>query len=358
MTLNVLMLVPANIHAIGGGIAKLMLYFSREIKAERPDIDLRFQETRLSKKAPLSHISTVFCLGSYLLRIALRRYDIVHIHVAPQGSTWRKRLFARFARLRGAKVVLHLHGSGYHEFFAGLGPKQQQKLRAFFQAADATIVLGEFWRSFMQDTVEVAADRIHVIENGAPPVEGQAALQGVPPHIVFVGAVGHRKGVDVLISALAQLSAVLPWRATICGNGEVEKYREMARAAGLAERTDFPGWQSEDQVTAHLRNADIFVLPSRAENQPVAILEAMSLAVPVVSTRVGAIPQQVVDGKTGLLVDASDVTGLTEALRCLLADKDLRRQMGLAGQEHFAANFSIRRNVQLVSGLYDDLVGK
>ena len=96
---------------------------------------------------------------------------------------------------------------------------------------------------------------------------------------------------------------------------------------------------------------DVFVLPSRGENLPIAILEAMAAALPVVATRVGGVPEVVVDSVTGLLVEPEDAAGLAGALDRVASDEAFRQRLGQAGAtrivEHFDARSTARQMVEL-----------
>jgi glycosyltransferase involved in cell wall biosynthesis len=97
------------------------------------------------------------------------------------------------------------------------------------------------------------------------------------------------------------------------------------------------------------------VLPSRAENQPVAILEAMARGVPVIATAIGAIPEQVVDGETGLLVPPGDAGRLQAALERLLNAPDQRAAMGAAARWRYEEHFSIAQCANAFGRLYRSL---
>jgi glycosyltransferase involved in cell wall biosynthesis len=170
---------------------------------------------------------------------------------------------------------------------------------------------------------------------------------------VDLGEVGERKGVDVLLEALADLSRRgLAWRAVIAGNGAVAKAAARAGELAIADRISFPGWVGEADADALLRRADIFVLPSRAENQPVAIIEAMARAVPVVASGISGIPDQVIDGETGLLVAPGDMVGLADALATLAAAPELRERYGRAGLLRFEDRFSVIACTERFVALY------
>jgi len=342
-----------------GGIGRIMANLDEELGERHPDIRARRHATRLTGRPVLNHLSTPFALARFAISCAAGQVDIAHINIAPRGSTWRKMLFARTARRFGAKLVLHLHGSAYDEWFHGLTPARRRGVAAFFQGADAVVAMGDYWARFLIDELGMPAAKVHLIANGVAdrPVSPGSA-EGAPPVLAVLGIVGERKGTDVLLAALAsEAMRDRPWRAIIGGNGEVEKARRSAAELGLADRVEFTGWVGPAEVDAILRQADIYILPSRQENQPMSILEAMACALPVLSTRIGAIPEQVIEGETGLLVPAGDAPALAGALEKLLADPALCRSMGTAGQARQRRLFSIRTGADRFAALYRGLVG-
>lgn len=353
-----LIVLPLDPSAQGGGISRVVTYFSRE--AEREDgLKLALFPTLFSSRFPFNLLSMPPRFAAFLWSLPKERPDIVHIHVAPRGSTWRKAVYCAMSRAFGKPVVLHLHGSGYNEYFAAQSPMAQRLIRLFFHSAKAVIVLGTGWRDWAisDDGLALASENVHIIDNGVPAPTQLAQHKNDVPRIVFVGLVGHRKGVDTLVAALAKLPTDAQWTCAICGNGEVEKYQAEARAAGLKDsQVEFTGWQDEQQVQTQMANADIYVLPSRAENQPVAILEAMAVGLPVISTAIGDIPNQVQDAKTGYVVEPGNADLLAAALGTLIADSDKRKSMGKAGRQRFEDHYSSRANLEKTIAVYQDIL--
>src|SRR5262249_50813680 len=124
---------------------------------------------------------------------------------------------------------------------------------------------------------------------------------------------------------------------------------------GLAERVHFAGYQPRPEPYLHAM--DVFALSSQSEGMPLSVLEAWAADVPVVSTRVGGIPELVDDGRTGVLVDFDDEEAMAQALGDLLADPDLARGLRKAGRDRVEA-FSLERMADEYQRHYLELLGR
>ena len=340
-----------------GGIERIMLYLTRELVVRHPELKTFIQQTRFGGSQLIRHATTPLALAQFAARCVSGKVSLVHVNVAPRGSTWRKMLFAKAAKAVGVPVMIHLHGSGYDEYYASRPKSQQKRILEFFNSADGVVVLGEHWERFMRETLGVPESRITVVENGVPAPAGTASPDSDPPVIVFMGAVGERKGVDVLIPALGKVAAGgTDFRARIGGNGDLDHYRKLASEAGIAEKVEFLGWVGEEVVDRELRGADVFVLPSRAENQPVAIIEAMARGVPVISTAIGAIPETVQDGTCGLIVPPGKIDPLAGAIETLAKDAAMRKRMGNAGRTRWQERYSIAAVADRMARRYRELI--
>lgn len=354
--LKIVMVSPAGIANPDGGITQLLSYFLRGLRGQGSHVLVDIFQTRTSSGYLSKHLSSLRQLFRFYRKLSAENIDIVHLHVAPRGSTYRKLFFARVAQRKGSKVVLHLHGSGYDEFYRRQPNFLKRKIAHLFQSADAVIALGQRWVNFVSDELGVTERRIFSINNGVPAFSGEPSTRVAKnsPLILFAGAVGQRKGVDVLIEALGQIRH-LNWDCEICGDGDIPAYKEICRSRGVFDRVEFAGWQGERAIRDKMSEADIFVLPSRAENQPVAIIEAMAQCLPVVSTEVGDIPNQVENGKTGFVVAPSNAAALAEKLSILLKEPEMRHRMGVAGRKRFEKEFSINQNIDKTLALYEQI---
>ena len=284
--------------------------------------------------------------------------DVVHTHDRRAG------LFGRVAgRLRRARVVHTLHGMP-EEIAARIGRPGAPDPPGVSRGRIAWLVHGylRIESALTRLGHVVAPSRamadfmvshgfperlVHVIPYGMELGESRARAE----HDGLVAGVAanleYWKGIDVLLEAARLVQG--PLRLEIYGVGS-----EQAELERQAEGLDahFNGF-----VQDPLARVDVLVQPSRADNLPLAILEAMAAGLPVIGTRVGGIPELVVDGETGLLVEPERPEELAAALDSLAAAPERRAELGRRGrervQEHFSADDVARRTV----ALYEELCG-
>jgi glycosyltransferase involved in cell wall biosynthesis len=142
-----------------------------------------------------------------------------------------------------------------------------------------------------------------------------------------------RKGIARFLEAAASVGAACPEaRFLVVGDGGAKASLQLrARQLGLGDRVLWAGWRSD--VAALLAAIDVFVMPSLFEGSPTILLEAMAMAKPVVATTVGVVPEIIVDGENGLVVEPDQPDPLAIAIAALLADAGLRSRMGLKARE-------------------------
>lgn len=324
--LRVIVLTPG----VGGlgGISRMMDNVEEELHERRDStVSARFISTRgdVMVLKPLVFLQAILRVASACVA---GRCDVLHINVASSGSTFRKLVLGTIADVCRVPYVLHLHGAEYREFWTSRGRFGRAVIDRFFRRAATVIVLGSTWEDLVRGRVPEAVGRITILPNATrAPDLPREAKKGEEVVIAFLGQLGPRKGVPQLVSALSALPPELPWRAVLGGDGDVEGTRDLVRKHGLAGRVEVPGWVGPARVDEILREADIFTLPSFAENLPMSIIEAFAYGVPVISTPVGAVPEMVEDGRTGLLVPPGDSAALGDALRRLVSDTNLRQTL-------------------------------
>jgi glycosyltransferase involved in cell wall biosynthesis len=162
-----------------------------------------------------------------------------------------------------------------------------------------------------------------------------APRQEGPPRILCVAHLYPRKGVDTLLRAFARLTTDAILRVVGIGP-ESERLEHLAHDLNLSNRVHFLGHLPFAALAAEYRNAAIFALPTEQEGFGIVFLEAMASSLPVIATRVAAVPEVVADGVTAMLVDPGDEAALAQAIENLLRDPALRARLGNAGRAHVA----------------------
>lgn len=168
-----------------------------------------------------------------------------------------------------------------------------------------------------------------------------------PVRFVTIGRAVAKKGFDDLLEALSRLPGPLHWRLTHIGGGEMLKaLQERARSLGVADRIVWAGAKAQDEVIAALRDADLFVLPSKQagdgdrDGLPNVVMEAASQGLPIIATDFAGIPEFVRPGIEGLLVPPGDIDGLAGALMELAGSPQRRAVLGNGAFARLTGSFS------------------
>jgi glycosyltransferase involved in cell wall biosynthesis len=339
---TVLVLTPLGRGGMGG-IDRLMDEIRRRIGDAAPDLDVVFLTTRGSGRLIFSPIYCAFAALALIGYRFSRGRCLVHVNLASKGSTLRKLFLTWLAKRLGHAVVIHLHGALFHEYYRGTGAFQRGQIDRMFRESSRVIVLGSVWRAFIADTFHLPPERILVLPNASAARPPRAA-EAQPPEILFLGRLGARKGVPVLVEALGRLAKVnlatsgSDWRAEIAGDGDAAPYRAEIERLGLSARVNFPGWLVEAEAHQRLSRAAVLVLPSEAEGLPMSVIEAFAWGVPVISTPVGSTPDILHDGVEGLMIPVGDAEALAKALALVIGDAALRQQLGANALAFFRAH--------------------
>jgi glycosyltransferase involved in cell wall biosynthesis len=345
---------------VQGGMASMARYMIAEWQKDnrRPEIKL------LNTYGPsLSNIKTMpFYFAAAFISVAInglfRRIAVLHLHMAEYGSVLRKGLLTALGKLFGIPVVIHMHGAKFITMWETASPGRKAAIVGVLRRADVIVVLGQFFQQFLVEQLHVPASKIHIVANGVPDPGPKPLPANAPAklNILFAGVVDQRKGVGDLLNALGLPNLrQFEWQLTIAGSGEIDAHRQLAEQLGIAERVTFLGWVDLDQISRLMRTADVFVLPSYKEGLPMAIIEAMANALPVVSTPVGSIPDMVRDGETGLLVPAGNPAALSDALLKLLQSPELRAKIGTAARQLYLRDLTVSSMCDRLETIFNGL---
>ena len=354
---TVCMLCPGGFeHA--GGIGRWAGY----LFAAWPDIPhaprLRLIDTRGHGNVAVGGAAFATALLRVLAAWARGQVGLIHINLSVRGSTVRKCGFSVLAHLCRIPVVVHLHSGRFDTFYRDLPRWAKIQVDRMFQRAACIIVPGKIWETMLVTEIGVKGTPIFVMPNAvAGPGPRPQGTPGSDCHIVMLGRMGPPKGLPELMEALGSPTLRdLPWRITMAGDGDGDTYRKEAEARGIAKKVSILGWQTSDGVAALLASADVLVLPSRSENLPISVIEALSYGVAVVTTPVGAIPEIVENEVSALLVPVQNPEALALALRRVVTDPVFRQTLAQEGYKAFQRRLDIRGYAKSLTSIYNDVL--
>ncbi|MBC2047490.1 glycosyltransferase family 4 protein [Listeria booriae] len=332
-----------------GGIASVIRNFKTYFQSEEQEI----QYLTTWKEGSLLTRLKATLHSIFHIRKTIRRdnIDIVHVHMAQQGSFYRKSLLILQAK-KECRVVLHMHASSFDVFYNNSNPLMKKYIRHILSKPDKVVVLSEEWADFYNKLTTVP---VTVVENAVPmPLEN--TYNSTAKNIIMFGRVGERKGSYDVLAIAKNMQAMFPdVHIYLYGDGETDKVATIIASQKL-DNVILGGWITADDKASILQNAVLHILPSYHEGLPMAILETMAYGIPNLSTEVGGIPQAIQNGVNGMLIDAGDTAQLETEIALFLNKKEMREQYSKAAFTTIQKRFSIDSYQQKWEMIYTNMM--
>lgn len=322
------------------------------------------------KNLQINHIPTL-ADGSNLYKIwvfikALKRLfqylqkqeaSVVHIHVSERGSAFRQAITTIISWLNHRPVILHAHGADFQIFYSHLPEVAKVGLSWAFRKSTQFIVLSESWKKYYVDNLCLKSEQVIVLPNPVRiPLQIPQRISSKKIRFLFLGRIGQRKGAFDLIASFHAIPVEQKQNIELimAGDGDVEKARNLVSTLNLTQYITIMDWINEQQRDELLKKVDVFILPSYNEGLPMALLEAMSWGLPVITTPVGGIPDLIIPRQNGLLITPGNLLELTNAIKLLIEDESLRLSLGQKARETVIP-FDVRNYCSQLADLYYSL---
>ena len=274
------------------------------------------------------------------------KFDLIHCHgIYPDGLVG-----VKIGKHFNKKVVLHIHESYLN------ADKKLNLYKKILTSVNWLIPVSNSQLNRISKVHNRLIEKCKVIYNGVKidkkltPLENPEQSDRKIIKLVFIGHLIYIKGLDVLLKALAYLGDY-EFSLDIIGNGRsLKEYRRLAKRRSLDDKVSFLGEIDNDNLLKRLAEYDYLVLPSRYETFGVVLIEAMSRGLPVISTRVGPIPEIVTSEEVGILVEPENPESLAEGLK-----RAFSKNWDRAYIRKYTEKFSIERTVEKIERVYDEL---
>ncbi len=318
---------------------------------KRPDVVLRglwavlkMPGLRLRERAFwMLYLAEALLVGRWM---KLRRLEHLHVHFG--GPVAAVGMLTSIAWKVPYSLTIHgpeelLNTASYH-------------LTAKLTQAKFVFCISDFCRSQLCALTPPSEwSKYSVIRLGVDPLvltpPSRATPRGEVLKLVCTGRMVPAKGHHVLLEAVKLLAERgIPLHVVMIGGGpELEPLQDFVVQHRLGDSVTFTKALSHAQTLAHLRRADLFALASFAEGIPVALMEAMSLGVPCVSTTIAGIPELIRSGVDGLLVPPANAVALANALESVINDPILRRSLGASARQRIINQYNLPLNQELLA---------
>ncbi len=298
----------------------------------------------------LFHFTEALMLGRWMQRAGIGH---LHVHFATAGAS----VASLVKQVFPMTLSMTVHGP---DEFADV---RNEHFHEKVDAADFVVCISHFARSqTMQHSAPEHWSKLDVSRLGVDPLVFAPAARTPEPRefsLLCVGRLTPAKGQHLLLEAIAALrDGGEQVRLQLVGDGPDRASLERhARALDIEGLVQFRGALNHDQVRALYAGCDAFVLPSFAEGIPVVLMEAMASGLPCVSTRIAGIPELILDGESGFLTSPSSLDELTDRLRQLIRDPELRGRLAANGRKRVCEAYDLDRNISGLADLFQRRLG-
>jgi len=286
-----------------------------------------------------------------------KKYDLFHIHMASNMSTYRKMWLCKILRKHNKPFVIHIHGAEYEDFYKSQSIKNQKRITDFLNSAQKVIVLSNFWKELFENDLKV--NNCLVLNNC---IDNELYFKCFKQNIgetisfLYLGRIGQRKGIWDLVESIRMLNRnEYHLKVFVAGDGEISTLNSVVTKYDLNDIIEVVGWADQKKKEELLSKTDVLVLPSYNEGLPMSILEAMAAGKLIISTSVGSIPEVVKNRENGYIINPGDILELKNRLE-MCFDKANLRVIQKNNIKLIQKEYSISRFEDSIIEIYDEII--
>lgn len=324
-----------------------------------------YREYGLDKECEISFVES-YCDGSkwdklwkaiggyfrFTGELIFHRPDIVHVHSSFGPSFYRKMPFIYMAKLGRVKLVNHIHGAEFENFYINASEKKKRIIKKVYDKCDVLVVLSEEWKDRIGQITDDC--KIKVIENYCHIPELKSGIR--KKQILFLGEIGERKGCFDLPQIYQKITEqVGPVPLIMAGEGEIEHVKKMLKERHVLEYVCFPGWIRGETREKLLQESSFFLFPSYNEGMPMAVLEAMAYGMGIVTTNVGGIPKLIENGVSGYTCTAGDIEEISNKMVKLISQEEHLEFCSANARKTAMERYSYESHVNKIMNMYRQL---
>ena len=370
---------PVRFYPFIGGVENYVYYLSKELVRRGHQIEVicanepqsinidNIEGIKVKRLSYLGRIANTNITPQLPLILSQEDYDIIHTHIpTPWSADWS----AVLSKIKNKPLVITYHndiiGEGIVDYIARF--YNSTFLKLLLKRADKIIITQPSYlksSNYLRDY----QDKIEVIPNGVDvdkfkPNENFNDDNNYTIFFLSLLDEFHRyKGLDILLKSLQIVKKEIPnFKLVVGGKGVlVDYYKKMAASMGLVDNVEFTGFISDDEIVGYYNQANVFVLPSTSSLQEgfgIVALEALACQIPVITTDIVGVAEDLVAVNGGLVVPPKDVVKLAEAIIIIFKDRELQKEMGKRGRKLVMEKYTWKSVASNMEKLYKIICSK
>lgn len=299
---------------------------------------------------------TVIMLIGYIkiiVTLMFGKIDIIHIHMAERGSTFRKGIVVYIGKAFRKKVIVQLHAGPFMDWYWGISRLKQRHIKKIFNKTDKLLVLGKYWEKQLSKIVN--SDKIEILYNGSNcPQKNPYNADG--KYILYLGLLKRTKGVYDLLDAIEYINDKIEKNILLylCGTDEEGDIAKIISEKHLEKKVKMLGWINTEKRLELFKNTLICVLPSYSEALSMTVIESMCYGIPIVTTNISTMPELV--GKEIPLINPGDYKRMGVLIAELLSDREKRIKCSVGLHNRALDKFSIQQNIVNTLAIYQECI--
>ena len=288
--------------------------------------------------------------------------ELVHVHSSFGPSFYRKLPFIEMASQAGIPVVNHIHGSAFDELYTNAGEAKKRLVRRVYGKCSRMIVLTDHWKEVL--SAAYPKERMRVIPNYSVlhPETQDAAVQEERfqrQQVLYLGVLTEGKGMKEMPELIREVAAAYPKVCFVMGGvGDQALVTKGLSEQMVRENVVFPGWVRGAEKERLLQESMLFLLPSHMEAMPMSLLEAMGYGLPMVTTRIGGIPNLTGEGEQVRLCRVGDSKGMAEAVKEFLGSRETWLKGAAASYRRAGEEYSYDLHIDRIEKVYEEVLGE
>lgn len=293
-----------------------------------------------------NYINALYSIIEVLIQLLFFRIDEVYVPISQNKRAFiRDSLYIKLAKLFKKKIIIHLHGGNFKNFYNDSSRLLQKYIYSSLKGVNAAIVLGNSLRYIFKDIVDDS--KIYVVENGinfkADSVKKQYSKK---KKILYLGNLVEMKGVLNIVRAIPSILAVdKNVFFTFVGAWESRSFKNkvmnIIQNNNLDEYVSFKGVLTGKDKEGELKESDIFLFPPYCEEgQPLVLIEAMAAGLPIITTNRGCISEMIVHDENGIIIEKNNVEDIVRAVIKLINDMELCKRFSTNNIERYKSYYT------------------